>query len=113
MIGAFVISFYFSANTIIYYLLRREVDATEMDDVYLEQSDEDFGESMPPSATPDATPAGASTGASATTMDAGSPMESPGNVAPTTLDSPPVTDSNLDAPPPLSDDAPDSGNMRP
>jgi hypothetical protein len=48
MVGAFVISFYFSSNTIIYYLMRREVDATEPDDVYLEQSDEDFGESIPP-----------------------------------------------------------------
>ena len=42
MLGAFVISFYFSANTIIYYLMRNEVDATEMDDVYIEQSEEDF-----------------------------------------------------------------------
>jgi hypothetical protein len=47
VLGAFAISFYFSVNTIIYYLMRREVDATEMDDVYLEQSDEDFGESAP------------------------------------------------------------------
>lgn len=44
MLGAFAISFYFSANTIIYYLLRREVDATALDDVYLEQQDEDFTE---------------------------------------------------------------------
>ena len=44
MLGAFVISFYFTANTIIYYLMRQEVDATEMDDVYLEQSEEDFTE---------------------------------------------------------------------
>jgi len=43
LLGAFAISFYFSANTIIYYLMRREVDATELDDVYLEQADEDFG----------------------------------------------------------------------
>ena len=47
VLGAFAISFYFTANTIIYYLMRHEVDATEMDDVYLEQSDEDFGESAP------------------------------------------------------------------
>jgi hypothetical protein len=40
VLGAFAISFYFTANTIIYYLMRHEVDATEMDDVYLEQSDE-------------------------------------------------------------------------
>src|SRR5205085_12630202 len=42
MLGAFAISFYFSANTVIYYLMRHEVDATELDDVYLEQSDEEF-----------------------------------------------------------------------
>jgi hypothetical protein len=42
MLGAFAISFYFSANTVIYFLMRHEVDATEMDDVYLEQSDEEF-----------------------------------------------------------------------
>ena len=50
MLGAFAISFYFSANTIIYYLMRREVDATELDDVYLEQSEEDFGDTPPPPA---------------------------------------------------------------
>jgi hypothetical protein len=40
--GAYAISVYFSANTIIYYLMRREVDSTEMDDVYLEQSPDDM-----------------------------------------------------------------------
>jgi hypothetical protein len=44
-LGAFTISFYFTANTIIYSLMRHEVDATEMDDVYLEQSEEEFIES--------------------------------------------------------------------
>ena len=39
-----MISFYFSANTIIYYLMRREVDATEMDDVYVEETEDDFTE---------------------------------------------------------------------
>jgi hypothetical protein len=52
MLGAFAISFYFSANTIIYYLMRREVDATELDDVYLEQSEEDFGDTTPAATTP-------------------------------------------------------------
>jgi hypothetical protein len=42
ILGAFAISFYFSANTIIYFLMRRELDTTEMDDVYLEQVEEDF-----------------------------------------------------------------------
>jgi hypothetical protein len=46
-LGAFAISFYFSANTIIYYLMRREVDATELDDVYLEQVDDEFAEPAP------------------------------------------------------------------
>jgi hypothetical protein len=51
MLGAFAISFYFSANTIIYYLMRREVDATEMDDVYLEQPEDDFVETPAAPAT--------------------------------------------------------------
>jgi len=51
MLGAFAISFYFSANTVIYILMRHEVDATEMDDVYLEQTEEDFAEATPASST--------------------------------------------------------------
>lgn len=47
LLGAFAISFYFSANTIIYFLMRREVDATEMDDVYVEQAEEEFAEPTP------------------------------------------------------------------
>jgi hypothetical protein len=42
ILGAFAISFYFCANTIIYLLMRRDLDATAIDEVYLEQSDEDF-----------------------------------------------------------------------
>lgn len=49
LVGAFAISIYFSANTIIYYLMRKEVDATEMDDVYLEQGDDDFIDTVSPS----------------------------------------------------------------
>jgi hypothetical protein len=56
MLGAFAISFYFTANTIIYYLMRHEVDATELDDVYLEQSEEDFADATAPPATAAATP---------------------------------------------------------
>jgi hypothetical protein len=51
MLGAFAISFYFSANTIIYYLMRNEVDATELDDVYLEQGEEEFPEGAAPATT--------------------------------------------------------------
>jgi hypothetical protein len=52
LLGAFAISFYFSANTIIYALLRREVDATDLDDVYVEEIEEEFSET-PPVAAPD------------------------------------------------------------
>ena len=51
MLGAFVISFYFTASTIIYYLMRQEVDATELDDVYVEETDEDLNDA-PASAKP-------------------------------------------------------------
>jgi hypothetical protein len=44
LVGAFVISFYFSANTIIYYLMRREVDATDLDDVYVEETEDEPGD---------------------------------------------------------------------
>ena len=42
LLGAYVISFYFSSSTIIYYLLRQEVDATEMDEVDIDTNEEDF-----------------------------------------------------------------------
>jgi len=39
---------------VIYYLLRRKVDATDLDDVYVEESEEQAAE---PEATPQAEPA--------------------------------------------------------
>ena len=42
---AFLISFYYSGSTVLYYLLRREVDATDLEDVYLEETEE---ETAPP-----------------------------------------------------------------
>jgi hypothetical protein len=42
LLGAYAISYYFSANAIIYYLMRREVDATELEDVYVEETEEEF-----------------------------------------------------------------------
>jgi hypothetical protein len=52
LLGAFAISFYFSANTIVYYLMRREVDATELDDVYVEETEDEFGEPSPAATAP-------------------------------------------------------------
>jgi hypothetical protein len=46
-LAAFVVCFYFSSNTIIYYLMRQEVDATDLDDVYLDQYDDEFADPMP------------------------------------------------------------------
>jgi hypothetical protein len=42
ILGAFGISLYFSSNTIIYFLMRMGVELTEMDDVYMEQSDDEL-----------------------------------------------------------------------
>ena len=55
ILGAYAISFYFSANTVIYYLMRNEVDATDMDDVFVEQQDDELMES--PAAPAPAAPA--------------------------------------------------------
>lgn len=58
VLGAYAISFYFSAQTIIYYLLRLDVDVTELDDVYLEEGDEeDIAEQTLPDADTHAKPA--------------------------------------------------------
>ena len=68
LLGAYAISFYFSANTIIYYLMRREVDATELDDVYVEETEDEFGEPVATSTTgttPAATPTGVSAASTA------------------------------------------------
>jgi hypothetical protein len=59
LIGAFAISFYFSSNTIIYYLMRREVDATELDDVYVEETDDEVEEPAGAVAAAPGAPAGA------------------------------------------------------
>lgn len=82
MLGAFAISFYFSANTIIYYLMRREVDATEMDDVYLEQPEEEFVEEA--ASRPTTPPVAETTAGSAAPMESGPPPgEQEKNVPPT------------------------------
>lgn len=43
LVAAYAVSLYFSISTIIYFLMRREVDATELDDVYLDPHDEELG----------------------------------------------------------------------
>jgi hypothetical protein len=51
-LGAYLISYYFASSTVTYYLMRREVDATEMDDVYIEQSEDEFAEPAPAAPAP-------------------------------------------------------------
>jgi len=41
LLYALLVSFFFSGSTIIYYLLRHKVDATDMEDVYLEEDEEE------------------------------------------------------------------------
>ncbi|MCC6422033.1 MAG: hypothetical protein IT447_01010 [Phycisphaerales bacterium] len=77
LIGAFAISFYFSANTIIYYLMRREVDATELDDVYVEQLEDDFSEAAPVTATPAAATTPAATESTPPPAQSSAPTEEP------------------------------------
>jgi hypothetical protein len=82
ILGAFAISFYFSSNTIIYYLMRNEVDATDMDDVFVEQQDDELME-----------PAPTMTPVTATTAVASEPAgETPSaDQAPPPTDQPPAT----------------------
>jgi hypothetical protein len=57
MLVGFVYSYFWSVSTVIYYLLRRDVDNTEMQEVYLEGEEEDEGFPIEPSpASPVVTP---------------------------------------------------------
>jgi hypothetical protein len=42
LIGAFAISFFFTGSTIIYYILRKQIDGAELDEVYMEGEEEEF-----------------------------------------------------------------------
>ena len=42
LVAAYLISFFFTSQTIIYFLLRKIVDATDMEEVYMEEADEEL-----------------------------------------------------------------------
>lgn len=42
LVGAFAISFFFTGCTIIYFILRKQIDGAELDEVYIEGEDEEF-----------------------------------------------------------------------
>ena len=65
ILGAYVISLYSCSSTLIYFLLRRDVDATDLDEVYLEPNDEELTEAavtteatLSPDSPPAAEPSG-------------------------------------------------------
>ncbi|HEX8324134.1 MAG TPA: hypothetical protein VF595_09490 [Tepidisphaeraceae bacterium] len=74
LLGAYVISLYLCSGTLVYFLLRRDVDATEMDEVYLEPNDEELTETATETTSTD-TPAVVATGTTA--EPAGQPVDVP------------------------------------
>jgi hypothetical protein len=78
LVGAFAISFYFSASTIIYYLMRREVDATELEDVYVEEADDDLADTGP---VVPVSAEGSASNATVTTTSSGTVVVTPGTPA--------------------------------
>ncbi|MEK6642581.1 MAG: hypothetical protein AABZ08_01630 [Planctomycetota bacterium] len=61
LVAAFVVSLFYSSSTLIYLLLRREVDATDMEEVYVEDSAlDDIAPPMPVATTAIGTTQGAS-----------------------------------------------------
>lgn len=75
MASAFLIAYASSSATVIYYLLRREVDATDLDDVYVEEVEEIVA---PAKAAVEAAPAAAP----ATPVAPAEPAPSPASEAP-------------------------------
>lgn len=53
---AFMISYYYSASTIMYFLLRRQVDATDLDDVYPDEFPDEPLDFAPPATEPASPP---------------------------------------------------------
>lgn len=57
VLGAFALSYFISSSTIIYCLLRRQVDATEMDEVFIDAEEDEVLASAAEAAPPPAAPA--------------------------------------------------------
>jgi hypothetical protein len=85
LVVGFGYSYFWSASTIIYFLMRRKVDDTEMDEVYLEEEDTEEPYSAP--TTPASTPA--TTGAPLQMVEppALRPTPPPGTSAPAPVES--------------------------
>src|SRR5262249_14133271 len=68
MVIGFGYSYFWSASTIIYLLMRRKVDDTEMDEVYVEEDEGEEAYSMPITTSPTTTAPTASTGTTPLSM---------------------------------------------
>ncbi|MDB5327546.1 MAG: hypothetical protein JWM57_3115 [Phycisphaerales bacterium] len=77
ILGAYVISLYLCSGTLIYFLLRRDVDATELDEVYLEPNDDELSEAAVTTEATLASDAAASPVAPAPAEPAGQPVDTP------------------------------------
>jgi len=69
VVAAFLISFFLSTATNIYYLMRKKIDATDLDDVYVEEPEEP----TPPAGTQTETTAAATTATTAEVAPAAQP----------------------------------------
>jgi hypothetical protein len=88
MVVGFGYSYFWSASTIIYLLMRRKVDDTEMDEVYVEEDEGEEAYSMPITTSPTAAPS-ASGGTTPLSMVEAPPSGASG--APSGSGSPPPT----------------------
>lgn len=105
LMWSFLASFYFSGSTVIYYLLRRDVDGTDLEDVYLEEEEETSLLGTPPPST--ATPAEEATPespASGTTAESEPEAGSPPTDAPDDTPAGPAATPDEQTPPPSEPD---------
>lgn len=102
LMWSFLASFYFSGSTVIYYLLRRDVDGTDLEDAYVEEEEDDLLHGAAPSRAEtetSTTPAEKET----TPTTGQSPQPPPEPTARSdTPESPGPTDDNGDTGPPTS-----------
>lgn len=82
MMWSFLASFYFSGSTVLYFLLRRDVDQTELSEVYAEET-EAMDETHPP---PDAAPSPVGQSGSSTTPESQPSPETPEQPSPEVTD---------------------------
>ncbi len=117
VVGAFVISYFFCGSTMMYFLLRRDVDATDYDEIYYEETEEDVAATTVPTTTLPSGPARAAADNGSTPPPDEPPAESPPPTAPPSAEPPadetrPPAGSAEEKPPESSADeeqTPDAG----